>query len=42
LYSFTDGSQDLVSRTCIKNVFGDKDADNEIADFYEDISETPP
>jgi hypothetical protein len=42
LYSFTDGSQDLVSRECMRQVFGKKDADNEIADFYEDIGETPP
>jgi hypothetical protein len=42
LYSFTDGSEDLVSRECIRKVFGKTDADNEIADFYEDIDETPP
>lgn len=42
LYSFTDGSQDLVSRECMRQVFGKTDADNEIADFYEDIGETPP
>ncbi|KAF4610349.1 hypothetical protein G7Y89_g15771 [Cudoniella acicularis] len=42
LYSFTDGSQDLVSRDCIRKVFGKTDADNEIADFYEEIDETPP
>lgn len=42
LYSFTDGSEDLVSRECMRQVFGKTDADNEIAEFYEDIGETPP
>ena len=42
LYSFTDGSQDLVSRECMRQVFGKTDADNEIADFYENIGERPP
>ncbi|KAH7418755.1 hypothetical protein BKA64DRAFT_554761, partial [Cadophora sp. MPI-SDFR-AT-0126] len=42
LYSFTDGSRDLVSRECMRQVFGKTDADNQIAEFYEDIGETPP
>jgi hypothetical protein len=42
LYSFTNSSQDLVSRECIRQVLGKTDIDNEIAKFYEDISETPP
>jgi hypothetical protein len=42
LYSFTNSSQDLVNREYMRQVFGKKDADNEIADFYKDISETLP
>jgi hypothetical protein len=42
LQSFKDGSQDIVSRQCLRNVFGRKDADNQITEFYEDIDETPP
>jgi hypothetical protein len=42
LYSFTNSSQDLISKECIRQVFGKKDINNEIADFYKDIGETPP
>jgi hypothetical protein len=42
LYSFTNSSQDLVSREYMRQVFGKKDIDNEIVDFYKDISETSP
>jgi hypothetical protein len=41
LYSFADGSEELLSLTALRNVFGEVDADNEVEEFYEDIDETP-
>lgn len=42
LYSFTDGSEEIVSRTALRKVFGETDADCEIEEFFDEIGETPP
>jgi hypothetical protein len=42
LCSFTNSLQDLINKEYMRQVFGKKDTDNKIADFYENISETLP
>ena len=41
-YKMTDGTKCLVSRTAMRKIFGMKDADDDIAEFYEQVKETPP
>ncbi|KAI9765980.1 MAG: hypothetical protein M1840_006987 [Geoglossum simile] len=39
---FKDGTDDLANREALRNMLGKTDADNEIAEFFEEIDETPP
>lgn len=42
LHSFKDDSKRLVSRSASRKVFGKVDADSEMAEFYDEVGETPP
>ena len=41
-YLMKDGTKRFVSRAAMRKIFGRKDADNDIEDFYEEINEARP
>jgi hypothetical protein len=42
LVRMKDGEEHLMSRQAIRKILGQKEADDEIAEFYDDIGKTPP